>query len=234
MRINKYLASANLGSRRKVEGFVTAGRVKVNGKVITDLAFDVPEKAQVEFDGAPVMVASDLVYVMMHKPKGVVTTTSDDRGRKTVIDLLPNDLKFLKPVGRLDYDSEGLLLLTNDGDLAYNLTHPSHEVGKMYVAKIEGEITESQMAVLRAGVVVEGVRLAKCKVKKLECVNRITKLEIVINEGKNRQIRKMFEAVGFKVIFLKRTQIGDLRLSGVDRGKFRLLNTAEINYLKSL
>lgn len=234
MRINKYLAGANLGSRRKVEEFVTAGRVTVNGKVITDLAFDVSENAQVEFDGAPVFVMGEMVYVMMHKPKGVVTTTSDDRGRKTVIDLLPSELRYLKPVGRLDYDSEGLLILTNDGDLAYNLTHPSHEVGKTYIAKIEGEITESQMAVLRAGVVVEGVRLAKCKVKKLECVERITKLEIVINEGKNRQIRKMFEAVGFKVIFLKRTQIGELRLSGVDRGKFRMLNSAEINYLKSL
>lgn len=234
MRINKYLASCNLGSRRKVEEFVKLGKVKVNGKVVSDLAFDVADNAVVEFEGNTVSPNEELTYLMLHKPKGYVTTTSDDRGRKIVMDLLPQEYKNLKPIGRLDYDSEGLLLLTNDGDLAYNLTHPSHEVGKVYVVKIEGEIKESQLAVLRAGVVVEGKRLAKCKVKKLDCKDRITKLEITIFEGKNRQIRKMFEAVGFKVIFLKRTQIGELRLSGVDRGSFRLLNQAEINYLKTL
>ena len=221
MRINKYLASANLGSRRKVEEFVRNGEVKVNGKVVCDLAFDVKEKDVVEFRGERVSA-------------GVITSTSDDRGRKTVIDLMPEEYKSLKPIGRLDYDSEGLLLLTNDGDLAFNLTHPSHEVGKTYVAKIEGEIKESQLAVLRAGVVVEGVRLAKCKVRQLECVNRITKLEITIFEGKNRQIRKMFEAVGFKVIFLKRTHIGELALGGLGRGKCRPLSVQEINYLRAL
>lgn len=234
MRINKYLASANLGSRRKVEEFVRNGEVKVNGKVVCDLAFDVKEKDVVEFRGERVSAAGEFMYVMLHKPKGVITSTSDDRGRKTVIDLMPEEYKSLKPIGRLDYDSEGLLLLTNDGELAFNLTHPSHEVGKTYVAKIEGEIKEGQLAVLRAGVVVEGVRLAKCKVRQLECVNRITKLEITIFEGKNRQIRKMFEAVGFKVIFLKRTHIGELALGGLGRGKCRPLSVQEINYLKAL
>lgn len=234
MRINKYLASCNLGSRRKVEEFVKNGKIKVNGKVITDLAFDVTENDVVDYDGKKIELDNNLVYIMLHKPKGVVTTTSDERGRKTVIDLLPQELKHLKPIGRLDYDSEGLLLLTNDGNLAFNLTHPSHEVGKVYVVKIEGEIKESQLAVLRAGVVVEGKRLAKCKVKQLDCKDRITKLEITIFEGKNRQIRKMFEAVGFKVIFLKRIQIGNLKLSGINRGEYRYLSQAEINYLKTL
>ncbi len=234
MRINKFLAECNLGSRRKVEAFVKDGRIKVNGKVVTDLAFSVSENDLVEFDGTKVEPNKTLVYVMLHKPKGYITSTSDNRGRKTVLDLLPQELKFLKPVGRLDYDSEGLLLLTNDGEIAFNLTHPTHEVGKVYVAKVEGEVKESELAVLRAGVVIDGVRLSKCKVKKLDFKDNITKLEITIFEGKNRQIRKMFEAVGFKVVFLKRIQIGLLRLSGVDRGKFRYLTTQEINYIKSL
>lgn len=234
MRINKYLASCNLGSRRKVEELVMQGKVKINGKVVKDLAFDVSNDDVVEFEDRVITPVSDYTYIMLHKPKGYVTTTNDDKGRKIVMDLLPQEYKNLKPIGRLDYDSEGLLLLTNDGDLSFALTHPSHEIGKVYVVKIEGEIQESQLAVLRSGVVVEGVRLAKCKVKKLECKDRITKLEMTIYEGKNRQIRKMFEAVGFKVIFLKRTQIGELRLSGVNRGSYRLLKQAEINYLKSL
>ncbi len=234
MRINKYLASCNLGSRRKVEELIKDGKIKINGKVTKDLAFDVLENDNVEYEGKQLMLDNNLIYVMLHKPKGYITTTSDDKGRKTVLDLLPQNLKHLKPIGRLDYDSEGLLLLTNDGSLAFNLTHPSHEVGKVYIVKIEGEIKESQLAVLRAGVVVEGKRLAKCKVKQLECKNRVTKLEITIFEGKNRQIRKMFEAVGFKVIFLKRIQIGQLKLTGLNRGEYRLLNQAEINYLKTL
>ncbi len=234
MRINKFLAECNLGSRRKVEAFVRDGRIKVNGKVVTDLAFSVSENDLVEFDGTKVEPNKTLVYVMLHKPKGYITSTSDNRGRKTVLDLLPQELKFLKPVGRLDYDSEGLLLLTNDGEVAFNLTHPTHEVGKVYVAKVEGEVKESELAVLRAGVVIDGVRLSKCKVKKLDFKDNITKLEITIFEGKNRQIRKMFEAVGFKVVFLKRIQIGFLRVSGGYRGKFRYLTTQEINYIKSL
>ena len=234
MRINKFLASSGLGSRRKVEELVLNGSVKVNGKVVSSLAFSVEDKDEVEVMGKKIVPNKNLTYIMLHKPKGYITSTSDDRGRKTVIDLLPEEYKNLKPVGRLDYDSEGLLLLTDDGDLAYSLTHPSHEVGKTYVVKIEGLIKESELAVLRAGVVVEGQRLAKCRVKKLEEKDKITKLEMTIFEGKNRQIRKMLEAVGFKVIFLKRTKIGELKLSGVDRGKYRLLSSEEIAYIKSL
>lgn len=234
MRINKYLASCGLGSRRKVEELVQNNKVKVNGKVVSSLAFSVSEKDQVEVDGNIVKPAQNFTYLMLHKPKGYITSTSDDRGRKTIMDLLPEEYKNLKPVGRLDYDSEGLLILTDDGDLAFNLTHPSHEVGKTYVVKIEGKISEGELAVLRAGVVIEGQRLSKCKVKKLEEKDNKTKLEITIFEGKNRQVRKMLEAVGYLVIFLKRTKIGELRLSGVDRGKFRSLDESEIAYLKSL
>lgn len=235
MRINKFLASAGFGSRRKCEDLVREGKVKCNGEVISDLGFSVDEKKdKITVDGKLAQVASELVYVMLHKPKGVITSMSDEHGRKTVCDIMPNEYKNLKPVGRLDYDSEGLLLMTNDGDLAYVLTHPSHEITKTYVVRVEGDVKESQLAVMRAGVVIDGVRLSKCKVKILEKVKEGTKLEVVISEGKNRQVRKMFDAVGLNVVFLKRTQIGDLRLGGLTRGACRLLNNQEIMYLKSL
>lgn len=234
IRINKYLSSSGLGSRRKCEGLVIEGRVRVNGKIISDLGFLVSQNDCVTVDGEECKPAVEFSYVMLHKPKGVITSMSDDKGRKTVIDILPNEFKKLKPVGRLDYDSEGLLLFTNDGDLAYNLTHPSREVSKTYVVKVEGEVKEGQLAVMRAGVVIDGVRLNKCKVKLLEKDNKYSKLEVVINEGRNRQVRKMFDAVGLNVVFLKRTQIGDLRLGGLARGKSRVLSIEEVLYLKSL
>ncbi len=201
---------------------------------MSSLAFSVSEKDKITLDGKNVELKNELVYVMLHKPKGVITSMSDEHGRKTVSDVMPEEYKNLKPVGRLDYDSEGLLLMTNDGDLAYVLTHPSHEISKTYVVKVEGEVKESQLAVMRAGVVVDGVRLSKCKVKILEKVDGGTKLEVVIKEGKNRQVRKMFDAVGLNVVFLKRTQVGELKLGGLTRGKCRPLNNAEILYLKSL
>lgn len=234
MRINKYLASAGFGSRRKAEQLVLDGRVCVNGKVCTDLAFVVGDNDRVTVDGNLCQPATEFDYIMLHKPKGVITSMSDDCGRKTVIDILPEKYKKLKPVGRLDYDSEGLLLLTNDGDLAYVLTHPSHEITKTYVVRVEGEVKESQLAVIRAGVVIDGVRLSKCKVKFLEKVPNGIKLQVVISEGKNRQVRKMFEAVGLNVAFLKRTQIGELRLGGLARGEARPLSIEEVLYLKSL
>lgn len=234
LRINKYLASAGLGSRRKCEEFVKEGKVRCNGNIITDLGFLVSAKDKITVDGNEVTPAVDFLYVMLHKPKGVITSMSDEHGRKTVVDIMPSEYKKLKPVGRLDYDSEGLLLLTNDGDLAFALTHPSHDVSKTYVVRVEGEVKESQLAVMRAGVVIDGVRLSKCKVKILDKVGSDTKLEVVINEGRNRQVRKMFDAVGLNVVFLKRTQIGELKLGGLTRGMVRPLSIQEVLYLKSL
>ena len=235
MRINKYLASAGFGSRRKCEDLVREGRVNCNGQVIDNLGFSVDEKKdKITVDGNEVTLAKEFTYVMLHKPKGVITSMSDERGRKTVVDIMPEEYKKLKPVGRLDYDSEGLLLMTDDGELSYVLTHPFHEIKKTYVVKVEGDVKESQLAVIRAGVVIDGIRLSKCKVKILEKVKEDTKLEVVISEGKNRQVRKMFDAVGLNVIFLKRTQIGELRLGGLTRGACRPLNIQEVLYLKSL
>ena len=234
MRINKYLAACGIASRRKCEDIIKEGRVCVNGKVLTDLGFVVGEKDQITVDGNSCVLKQEFDYVMMHKPKGYITSTSDEKGRKTVIDLLPEKYKKLKPVGRLDFDSEGLLLFTDDGDLAFALTHPSHEITKTYVIKVEGQVKESQLAVVRAGVVIDGVRLSKCKAKVLEKDEKTTKIEVVISEGKNRQVRKMFEAVGLNVCFLKRTKIGELRLGGISRGECRPLTEQEILYLKSL
>lgn len=233
MRINKFLASTGLASRRKAEEYVKDGRVTVNGKVIDSLAFDVSEKDKVMVDGA-LVTANNFVYIMLHKPKGYITSMHDDKGRKIVTDLLPAEYKNLKPVGRLDYDTEGLLLLTNDGELANRLTDPNAEITKTYMAKIEGKITESQLAVMRAGVVIDGVRLKKCRAKVIEQGENYTKIEVKITEGKNRQIRKMFDAVGVNVSFLKRMAIEDLKLGGLTRSKFRELKTTEVEYLLSL
>lgn len=233
MRINKYLASTGLSSRRKAEEFVKQGRVTINGKVVTDLAFDVSKKDKVCLDGQEITV-SEYKYIMMHKPKGYITTTQDDKGRRTVMDLVPAEYKGVKPVGRLDYDTEGLLLLTTDGDLANRLTNPNCEIEKTYLVKIEGNISESQLAVMRAGVVIDGIRLKKCKVRVVDKQEKFTKLEVKITEGKNRQIRKMFDAVGVNVVFLKRVAIEELKLGGLTRGTCRELRPFEIEYLLGL
>jgi len=234
MRINKFIAACGVASRRKAEEFVLNGDVKVNGVVVTELSFDVKETDKVLLKNVEINVMGKKDYVMLHKPKGYITACSDDKGRKTVLDLMPDNFKHLKPVGRLDYDSEGLLLLTNDGELAYALTHPSHEVPKKYIVRIEGQIKESELACLRKGVVIDGERLASCKAVPILFDGKDTKIEITIKEGKNRQIRKMFEAIGKIVVFLKRVSIGELELGNINRGGHRELTIAEIEYLRTL
>ena len=235
MRINKYLASTGLGSRRKCEEFVISGRVTINGKVETNLAFDVSEKDKVFVDGNQVIAPEEFTYLMMHKPKGYITSVTDDRNRKTVMELLPNDLKFLMPVGRLDYNSEGLLLFTNDGNVAQKLMRPDKEIIKTYSVKVEGEVSEFHAKEMEKGItLVDGTKFKQCKVKVLEIKDRKTKLEIQITEGKNREIRKILDHFGYNVIFLKRVSIGRIKLGGLTRGTCRMLRTNEICYLKSL
>ena len=235
MRINKYLAGTGLASRRKCEEYVLAGRVKINGNVVKDLAFDVAENDKVVVDGKIVTLPEKYTYVMMHKPKGYLTTVFDDRNRKTVMDLLPNEFKHLMPVGRLDYNSEGLLLFTNDGATAQHLMKPSREVPKTYSVKVEGEVTKEHAAEMEKGVTLfDGTKFKECKVKILQVKERKTKLEVVITEGKNREIRKIFEKFGYNVIFLKRVAIGKIKLGGLTRGTCRLLRSTEIMYLKSI
>jgi len=235
MRINKFLASTGLGSRRKCEEYVTSGRVTINGKVETNLAFDVSEKDEVLIDGKQVCTPKEFVYLMMHKPKGYLTTVTDDRNRKTVMELLPEEFKHLMPVGRLDYNSEGLLLFTNNGDIAQKIMRPAREVVKTYSVKVEGIVNEADKLSMEKGVtLVDGTKFKECKVLILEVKDRITKLEVRITEGKNREIRKIFENFGYNVIFLKRVSIGKIKLGGLTRGTCRLLKTQEIEYLKTL
>ena len=235
-RLNKYLASCGVASRRESEKLILEGRVKINGKLVKELSTQVnEERDHVTVDGNAVTPVNEYSYIMMYKPKGCVTTLKDEKGRKTVFSYLEDlNIPHLVPVGRLDYDTEGLLLLTNDGELVHALTHPSHEVEKTYLVKVEGEVPEHKLAQLRKGVMVDGQITAKARVKLIEFKDGISKLEVTIHEGRNRQIRKMFEAVEREVIFLKRISVGRVRLGGLSRGSYRYLNDKEIDYLKRL
>lgn len=234
MRINKYLARCGLSSRRNSELFVTEGKVKINGRTVTDLSTDVGENDVVTVGGTKLVPIEDHIYIMLNKPKGYVCTTSDELGRKTVLQLLGDEAtsKRIFPVGRLDYDTEGLLLLTTDGDLANRIAHPHNEVPKTYVAKVEGELSEAEMTKLRSGVVLDGVKTKKCKVKLLGIENKISRVEVVITEGRNRQVRRMFDSINKEVVFLKRVAVGQLKLGGLYRGMYRKLTDKEIEYLK--
>ena len=236
MRINKYLASCGLDSRRKVENLILDGKIKVNGKVVKDLSTDVNESKDIVTYNDKQITLNDVKfkYFMLNKPKGYITTVSDQYGRKTVMDLITNIDTRVFPVGRLDYNTEGLLLLTNDGDLAERLTKPNYGIKKTYICVIEGKIKESELAMLRAGVVIDGQKLNKCKVKVLKEDKDTTRLEIVIDQGKNRQIRKMMEYIKKEVVFLKRVKIGELKLGGLSRGDYRELKDYEVNYLYEL
>ena len=185
-------------------------------------------------NGKKLVLRNRDVYIILNKPKGCITAVKDDKGRKTVMDYVESKDKRLFPVGRLDYDSEGLVLLTNDGDTAYKLTHPSSEIPKTYIAKVEGEIPEKELDKLRDGIPLDGAVTHRAKIKVLGVEDHISRIEITIFEGKNRQIRRMFEYIGYNVIFLKRTAIGEIRLGGLGRGLTRYLTPKEIQFLKKL
>ena len=235
MRINKFIAQCGIASRRKAEELILSGKVSVNGEVCTNLATNVDEMDSVFVNGNQIYLPNNFEYYMLNKPKGYVCSASDDRGRKTVIDLIPTNARIF-PVGRLDYDSEGLLLLTNDGELTYKLTHPKNEIEKTYVVNIEGDVSNEELNRLQKGVTVEGgVKFCPCKIKRVITPNKNqSRFEIILHEGKNREIRRMFEAIGKNVAFLKRVKIADLKLGGLNRGEYRKLSTKEVNYLKSL
>ena len=232
MRLNKYLADCGVGSRRACDKLIEDGVVKVNGKVAT-VTTSVEDGDHVTVSNKRVSLQQKMHYIMLHKPKGVVTTVKDELGRKTVMDLIDLNAR-LYPVGRLDYDTEGLLILTNDGDLANRLTHPRHEVNKTYVARLSGMLDEKDRAQLEKGVVIDGKMTSPSRVRILEKDQHHTRVEITIHEGRNRQVKKMFEAVGKEVEFLKRIAVGDLRLGGLQRGKYRFLTDEEVEYLKNI
>ena len=234
MRINKFLAEQGVASRRASDEIIAAGRVTINGNV-AKAGDDVTGEDVDMLDGKTLSHKVKYEYYLLNKPKGYLCTVSDDKGRKTVMDLLPAGAGRVFPVGRLDYDTEGMLLLTNDGDLAYRLTAPQSEIAKTYLVRVEGTMTDIQLNRLRAGVEIDrGVVTKKCKITVTETNKKFTKLRVVLTEGKNREIRKMFEAVGKQVVFLKRLKIGELALTGLDRGAVRKLSQEEIYYLKNL
>ena len=231
VRLHRYIAQCGVCSRRRAEEFIEEGRVTLNGEVVTKLGTKTFPGDDVKVDGAAVR-PQKLVYLVMYKPKGVVTTMSDDRGRRTVADLLPRLESTVKPVGRLDMDTDGLLLFTNDGDLATSLSHPSRSVEKEYEATVEGEVSDSAIARIRKGVVIEGrkTKTAECEV--LGTTPSSSKLRITITEGWKRQVRLMCEAVGHPVIELRRTRYGPLRLKGMAPGECRLLGQQMVESLR--
>lgn len=232
MRINKYLAQCGVASRRECDRLIAEGKVTVNGRP-AGLGDDVNDGDNIKVEGRPVSVKKN-EYYLLHKPKGYLCTVSDDKGRKTVMDILGAGVGRVYPVGRLDYDSEGLLILTTDGELAQHLTHPSNEVPKTYLVKVEGRLTEADLNPIRSGIEIDGYVTKKCRAHIVETNKDYTKVELVLREGKNREIRKMFAAIGREVTLLKRTKVGELTLRGLDRGAFRKLTPAEVEYLKSI
>lgn len=232
-RLHKYIARAGIASRRKAEQMIEDGRVKVNGKLVNEMGCVIdPEKDKVTVNNKLVIIENKLIYLMLNKPAGVVTSVTDPQKRKTVIDLLAGVSERVYPVGRLDYLTEGLLLLTNDGDLAFRLTHPRYKVPKTYAATVRGIIKESSLDRLKRGVVLEDGPTLPAVVKPLSYGKNETKLEITIREGRNRQVRRMCQHVGYPVIHLERKAFGPLTLKGLKLGQYRFLKAKEILAIK--
>lgn len=234
MRINKYIASAGVCSRRKADELIANGNVKINGLIVKEMGCQVEDGDVVEVNGSVINTKHNDVYVAVNKPLGYITSMDDDRDRATVAELVADIPERLFPVGRLDYNTTGLLIMTNDGQLTYTLTHPKHEVYKTYVAKVAGVISDARLAKLRRGVDIGGFVTSPAKVRLIKQMPRYAVVEIKIREGKNRQVRKMFAAVGNKVQELQRTEIGDIKLGRLMEGHYRKLTKQEIDYLKSL
>ncbi len=232
MRINKYLASSGVASRRECDNLIRNKKVTINGQ-IAKLGAEVNDGDEVCVDGKTIALKKNEYYVL-NKPKGYICSVSDDKGRKTVLDLMPENTGRIYPVGRLDYDSEGLIILTTDGELAQHLTHPSNNVPKTYLVKVEGKLTETDLNPIRSGIEIDGYITKKCKAHIVETNKEYTKAHITLYEGKNREVRKMFAAIGKDVMLLKRIKIGELSLRGLDRGKYRKLNKQEVDYLMSI
>lgn len=235
LRLQKFLADCGVASRRASEVLIKDGRISVNGETVTQMGFMVDEENdEVRFDGEVVKPVEKKIYVMLNKPAGFVTTVTDDKGRPTVLELVSDIQDRLFPVGRLDYDTEGLLLLTNDGDLTYKITHPKNEIKKTYVAEVSGNISMETLIALRRGVIIDGYKTQPAEVEVVGATRYGTKLEITISEGKNRQVRKMFESQGCIVKKLTRTKEAGLMLGHLPLGKWRKLSESEVNMLKKI
>lgn len=233
-RLQKLLAEAGIASRRRAEEYITQGRVSVNGEVITELGFKAEKTDRICFDNKEICFEEKLIYVLLNKPEGCVTSVSDDRNRKTVMDYIKDIPQRLYPVGRLDYDTSGLLLLTNDGDLTYKLTHPKHNIEKTYIARVDRTPTKEEIRRFEKGVMLDDRLTAPARLKVVREGERLTTLRITIHEGRNRQVRRMCEAINCSVKALKRISVGSLSLGEVKKGSYRYLTKEEIQYLKEL
>ncbi len=233
LRLNKFLSQAGIASRRESDRLIEQGRVKVNGRVTTELGIKVDEeKDHVEVNGRTVRVSKHKVYILLNKPAGYLVTMSDPLGRPTIRKLLAGLTPGVVPVGRLDFDSEGLLLLTNDGELAFRLTHPRYEVPKTYIVRIDGAISPEAVARLGKGIVLDGAKAVPDKVVVLESGAGHSQLRVELHEGRKREIRRMLEAVGHRVSRLRRTALAGLSLKGIAPGEWRALTSREVASLK--
>ena len=236
-RLQKVMAAAGVASRRASEKLIQSGRVQVNGETVTELGTKVSRHDKVEVDGVPIHWEPH-VYYLLNKPRGVISSAHDDKGRKTVVDILREDEveEQIYPVGRLDYDTTGILLLTNDGALANKLMHPRFEVAKTYVAKVKGIIQNDELKRLRLGVRVDGrkTKPAKTRLKEVDRHHQTSLVQLTIHEGRYHQVKRMFEAVGHPVIKLHRETYGFLNLQGLQSGEFRELRPEEVTKLKQL
>ena len=232
MRLQKYLAECGVASRRHAEDMITQGLVQINGITVREMGLKVEEGDEVRVRGDIVTPQAEKRYVLYYKPIGEVTTSSDPEGRPTVLDRFRDFPVRLYPVGRLDFDSEGLLLLTNDGDLTARLTHPSGEVNKSYIARVSLQLTDEELNRLRFGIMIDGRKTAKAGAKILKQESLFTDVLITIHEGRNRQIRRMVEALGHQVIRLKRVKYGPIELGMLARGEWRDLSAQEVSDLR--
>lgn len=230
-RLQKIIANSGYCSRRKAEELILKNKVIVNGKMVNELGYKASSKDDIIIDGCTI-TKQDKVYYLLYKPRGYITSTSDDKKRKVVTDLIPTN-KRIYPIGRLDYDTTGLLLLTNDGNLANYLMHPKNKVDKVYLAKISGFLTGDEIKKLTNGVYIDGIKTSKAKIKvrKNDYKNKTSLVNITIHEGKNHQVKKMFEAVNHEVLKLKRERVAFLDLKGLKAGEYRKLNPKEVKQL---
>ncbi|GMA70677.1 pseudouridine synthase [Leuconostoc litchii] len=234
-RLQKVIAQAGLSSRRGAELMISSGRVQVNGETVTELGTKVTSHDQVQVDGAPIEGREKLVYYLLNKPRGVVTTNDDEKGRRTVLDILEDVDQRVYPVGRLDYDTTGALLLTNDGTIANQLMHPKSKVNKTYVAKVEGIATEKALLPLKSGVVLSGRKTspARVSIERVEPTKKTSMIRLTIHEGRNHQVKNMLAKVGFPVQKLRREQYAFFDLTGLQPGEYRKLTSVEIKRLKA-
>ena len=232
MRINKYIAHAGVASRRKAEELIKNGHVTINGTVVDNLATQVKASDRGEIDGSPIY-NEEKVYYLLNKPRGVISSVSDEKGRKTVVDLLPEVRERIYPVGRLDWDTSGLLILTNDGDFTDKMIHPRNEIDKVYLARVKGIATKENLRPLTRGVMVDGrkTKPAHYHIVKVDKEKNRSVVELTIHEGRNHQVKKMFEEVGLLVDKLSRIRFGTLDLAGLRPGEFRKLSKKEISQL---